>query len=92
MQVKVEFTGNYKDLFGVEEKDVELRNGATLHELAKAICASKECYQAIFDESGRPKPGVGVEEKNGRKVKLLDAGNTKLSDNDKIILFHFLPE
>ena len=87
MQIKVKFTGPYQDLFGTE-KDVELESGATLHDLATKICTSKESYQAIFDESGRPKPHVGVEEKNGRKVKLLDAGDAKLSDNDEIILFH----
>ena len=89
MQVKVIFTGHYKDLFGAE-KDVELDSGATLHDLAKAVCTSEEYYQAIFDESGRPKPGVGIEEHNGRRIKLLDAGDSKLKDNDKITFFHFI--
>jgi len=91
MNIKVKFTGHYKDIFG-EEKDVELKGGATLHDLAEAMCTSKEHYQAIFDDSGRPKPGVGIEEKKGRKLKLLDAGNAKLSDQDEIIIFHFMHE
>lgn len=88
MKVKVKFVGHYKDLFGAE-KDIELEKGASLHDLAKAVCTSKEYYDAIFDESGRPKPGVGVEEKNGRRLKLLDAGNSILRDGDEIILFRF---
>ena len=91
MQVKVKFTGHYEDLFG-SYKDVELEDGATLHDLAKTVCTSKEHYQAIFDDSGRPKPGVGIEEKNGRRIKLIEAGDSKLRDNDEIIIFHFLPE
>lgn len=87
MQVKVEFMGHYKDLFGAE-KDVELESGATLLDLAHAVCTSKECYQAIFDESGKPRPGVGIEEKKGRRLKLLHEGNAKLSNNDVIIFFH----
>ena len=88
MKVKVEFTGHYKDLFGAE-KDVELESGATLHDLAKTICNSEEYYQAIFDESGRPKPGVGIEDKHGKKVRLLDSGDAKLNDKDVIIIFIF---
>ena len=91
MQIKVKFTGHYKDLFG-EEKDVEVASGATLHDLANTICTSKEYYQAIFDDSGRPKPGVGIEDKHGRKVKLLHSGDEKLSDKDEIIIFHFMAE
>jgi len=87
MQVKVEFMGHYKDLFGAE-KDVELESGATLHDLAQAVCTSQECYQAIFDESGKPRRGVRVEEKNGRRLRLLDEGNVKLSDKDSVIFFH----
>jgi molybdopterin converting factor small subunit len=87
MQVKVKFMGHYKDLFGAE-KDVELESGATLHDLAQAVCTSQECYQAIFDESGKPRPHVGIEEKKGRKLKLLHEGSAKLSDKDLIIFYH----
>ena len=86
MQVKVRFMGHYKELFGVE-KDVELQDGASLHDLAMAVCTSEQCYQEVFDESGKPKPGVGIEEKHGRKLKLLDAGDAKLSDKDLVIFF-----
>ena len=79
--------GHYKDIFGAE-KDIELESGATLHDLAKVICTPGECYQAIFDESGKPRPHVGIEEKNGRKFKLLHEGNAKLSDKDVIIFYH----
>ena len=86
MQIKVKFMGHYKELFGTE-KDIELESGATLHDLAQAICTSPECYQEVFDESGKPRPHVGVEEKHGRKFKMLHEGNSKLSDKDVIILF-----
>ena len=87
MRVKVGFMGHYKDLFGAD-KDIELGSGATLQDLAQAVCTSQECYQAIFDESGKPRRGVGVEGKNGRRLKLLHDGEVKLSDKDSIIFFH----
>ena len=86
MRVKVGFMGHYKDLFGAE-RDMELESGASLLDLTQEVCPSEKCYQAIFDESGKPRHGVVVE-KNGRRLKLLHEGNTKLSDKDSIIFFH----
>jgi hypothetical protein len=86
MHVKVGFMGHYKDLFGAE-RDIELESGASLLDLAQEVCPFKDCYQAIFDDSGKPRRGVVVE-KNGRRLKLLHEGNAKLSDKDSIIFFH----
>jgi hypothetical protein len=86
MHVKLGFMGYYKGLFG-SERDIELESGAGLLDLAQEVCTSQECYQTIFDESGKPRRGVVVE-KNGRRLQLLHEGNAKLSDKDSIIFFH----
>jgi molybdopterin converting factor small subunit len=86
MQVKVRFYGNFSELFGTEEKMVELKEGATVGELVKGLCGSKQCFRAIFDESGKPRRDAYILCKC-KKVKLIDEEKTKLEDGDVIILY-----
>ncbi len=86
MQVKVRFFGNFSELFGTEEKMVELKEGATVGELVKGLCGSKQCFRAIFDESGKPRRDAYIMCKC-KKVKLIDEEKTKLEDGDVVILF-----
>ncbi|MFC2024347.1 MoaD/ThiS family protein [Chloroflexota bacterium] len=85
MLVKTKFMGHFVDLFGAE-KDVELERGANLHDLAMAVCTSKDCYQALFTDEGKPKPEVEIMRK-GSKVQLLHEANTKLSSTDVITFY-----
>ena len=85
MQVKAKFMGHFEDLFGAE-KDVELESGASLRDLAGAVCTSKECYQAIFSDSGKPRPGVGIMKK-GRRLLLLHEEDAKRNNKDVVTFY-----
>ena len=67
MKVKANFLARFWDLFGVEEKEVELESGASVRDLVERLCHTKECYQAIFDESGRPRGDVKILRKGERR-------------------------
>jgi molybdopterin converting factor small subunit len=60
MRVKVKFSGRFKELFGSEEKVIELESGATARSLVETLCSSKECRDEIFDERGRPRRCVEI--------------------------------
>lgn len=86
MKVKANFLARFWDLFGVEEKEVELESGASVRDLVERLCHTKECYQAIFDESGRPRGEVKILRK-GREVQLVDAEHSKLDDGDVVNIY-----
>jgi molybdopterin converting factor small subunit len=89
MQVKVRFFGNFQKLFGMEEKMVDLKEGATVGELVRGLCGSQQCFSAIFDQSGKPRHDAYIMCKC-KKVRLVDEEKTKLEDGDVIILYPLL--
>ena len=86
MKVKTIFWGRFKNLFGADKKEVELESGASLRDLTQALSRTKECYQTIFDESGRRRPGVEIMRK-GREVQLVNNERYKLHDGDIVEIY-----
>ena len=86
MKVKVKFYGNFRELFGSEEREIELEGGATARSLVEMLCSSKGCQDKIFDEHGRPRRCVEIMKK-GEKVQLVDDEHLKLEDGDVVSIF-----
>ena len=51
MKVKVRFFATLREVFGGEEKVVELKDGSNIQDLLDALCRSQRCRQVIFDSS-----------------------------------------
>ena len=86
MKVKVKFFAAFKELFGVEEKEVELNSKGSVRDLLNALCNSNECRQKLFKEDGEIRRDVGILRK-GKHVQLLYELDAKLEDGDVISMF-----
>ena len=86
MKVRVKFFATFRELFGAEEREVELDKGAGVGELLAALCDSNKCRQKIFDESGKIRRDVKMLKK-GRHIQLLDELHSELEDGDVVSVF-----
>ena len=86
MKVKVKFFAAFRELFGGEERELELDSRASVRDLLDVLCDSNECRQKLFDESGKLRRGVKMLKK-GRHVQFLDEAHAELEDGDVITMF-----
>jgi molybdopterin synthase sulfur carrier subunit len=86
VKVKVKFFAAFRELFGVEEKQVELNSKASVRDLLDALCDSNECRQKLFDDAGGIRHDVKMLRK-GKHVQLLDEPGSQLEDGDVISMF-----
>jgi molybdopterin synthase sulfur carrier subunit len=86
MKVKVKFFAAFRELFGVEEREVRLNSKASVRDLLNALCDSNECRQKLFDEAGGIRRDVKMLRK-GKHVQLLDEVDSELEDGDVISMF-----
>jgi len=86
IKVKVKFFTTFRQLFGVEAKDIELESGADIEALLHLLCDSRRCSQELFDPSGNIRGYVKIL-KNGRHIEFLDGTHTKLEEGDVVAMF-----
>ena len=86
MKVKVKFFAAFRELFGSEEKEIELESGANIQDLLAVLCDSPKCRQRIFDEAGKLRRDVKMLKK-GQHIQFLDGVHTELEDGDVIAMF-----
>ena len=60
MKVKVRFFATLREVFGGEEKVVELKDGSNIQDLLDDLCRSRRCRQVIFDSSGKPEKYIQI--------------------------------
>jgi len=82
----VKFFATFRELFGSQEKEVELESGANIQDLLNLLCDSRQCRQRIFDHSGELRSYIKIL-KEGRFIEFLDGVHTKLADGDVVAMF-----
>ncbi len=86
MKIKVKFFATFRELFGGEEKEIELESGSNIQDLLNLLCGSSQRRQEIFDNSGKLRPYVTIL-KNGRNIQFLGGLHTGLEKGDVIMIF-----
>jgi len=86
MKIRVKFFATFRELFGGEEKEIELENGSNIQDLLNRLCDLSRCHQKIFDDSGKLRPDVKILKKR-RHVQFLDGLDTQLEEGDVLIMF-----
>ena len=86
MKIKVKFFAPFRELFGANESEIELRSAPDVRELLDLLCDSDERREKVFDQFGELRPYVMIL-KNGQPVQILDGVQTKLEEGDEIAIF-----
>jgi len=86
MKVKVMFFAPFRELFGANEREIELEGASDVQELLNILCDSDERREKVFDQFGELRPYVMIL-KNGQPVQILDGVQTKLEEGDEIAIF-----
>lgn len=86
MKIKVKFFAPFRELFGANESEIELRSAPDVRELLNLLCKSSERRDKLFDQSGELRPYVMIL-KNGQPIQILDGVRTKLEEGDEIAIF-----
>jgi molybdopterin synthase sulfur carrier subunit len=86
MKIKVKFYATFKELFGAEVKEIELKDGSHIQDLLNLLCNSRQCSQEIFDQSGNISRYIKIL-KNGRHIEFLDGVHTELGEGDVVAMF-----
>ena len=86
MRIKVKFLATLKELFGGEEKEIEVAaGGSNILDLLNLLCDSPQRRQKIFDHSDKPRSYIQIF-KNRRPIQSLDGIHTKLAEGDVIVV------
>jgi len=85
MIIKVKAFARFGEVLG-KELDLELDAKSDMEGLLSVLCASRDAYDLIFDESGRIREYVNIL-KGGRHIRSLDGIRTALEDGDEIAIF-----
>ncbi len=86
MKVKVMFFAPFRELFGANEREIELEGASDVQELLNILCDSDERREKVFDQFGELRPYVMIL-KNGRPIQTLDGIRTELEEGDEIAIF-----
>ena len=83
MKVKVRFFATLREVFGGEEKVVELKDGSNIQDLLDDLCRSQRCRQVIFDSSGKPEKYIQIM-KNRQPIQSFHGIHTRLGEGDVV--------
>jgi len=86
MKIKVKFFAPFRELFGANESEIELRSAPDVRELLDLLCDSDERREKVFDQYGELNSYVMIL-KNGRPIQTLGGILTQLEDGDEIAIF-----
>jgi len=86
MKITVKFFAPFRELFGANESEIELRNAPDVREFLNLLCDSDERRDKIFDQSGELRPYVMIL-KNRQPIQIFDGVRTKLKEGDEIAIF-----
>ena len=86
MKVRVKFFAAFREIFGGEEREIELNSGASVQDLLAILCDSNDSRQKLCDEAGRLRRDVKMLKK-GKHIQLVDETHSELEDGDVISLF-----
>ena len=83
MKIRVKFFATLRELFGAEEKEIELESGSDILDLLNILCDSSRRRQMIFDNSGKLRPYIQVL-KNRKPIQSLGGIHVELKEGDLV--------
>jgi len=86
MKVKVRFFAPFRELFGVNEGEIELSGAHDVRELLDLLCNSDKRREQIFDQFGELRSHVMIF-KNGQPIQMSGGIQTELKEGDEIAIF-----
>lgn len=88
MKIKVKFHSKFKDVFATDQMEVELDDGAKVHDLLRLLCHSEERRKSLFSlENTKLRHDVMVA-RNGLFILYLNRLNTPLHKGDTLTIFY----
>lgn len=89
MKINVKFSARFRDIFGTNERQVELQDGANVRDLLNILCNSNDLRIKLFGAGNNLRANVLVT-KNGRFIVHLNWLETALADGDKVEILNLL--
>jgi len=86
MKIKVKFFSILREVFGTEEKEVELKSGSNILDLLNILCDLPHRHETIFGDSSEPKTYIQIF-KNGKPIQSLNGIQTKFREGDTVAIF-----
>ena len=86
MKVKVKFFAPFREIFGANESEMELKGAPDVQALLNLLCDSNERRDKIFDQFGKLNSSVMIM-KNGQPIQTLGGILAQLEDGDEIAIF-----
>ena len=86
MKIKVKFYVDFKKLFGEDEIEVDINDGASVQDMLTKLCDTDQRRQAILDGSGKVKPSVMVIVKRGKRSDIVNKERAQLKDGDVVMV------
>ncbi|MFC2024676.1 ubiquitin-like small modifier protein 1 [Chloroflexota bacterium] len=86
MRVKVKLFAAFRETFGGEWREIELKSGATMHDLLQDLCDTPQRQKRLFDESGKLRRDVKLI-KSRRRITLSKEEEAALVDGDVVAMF-----
>ena len=84
MKVHVKFRTIFREVFGMDEMELDLDSGANILSLLNILCDSQDRRAKIFDSSNTNLRRHVTITKNGRFILHLNWLQTELFDGDKV--------
>jgi molybdopterin converting factor small subunit len=86
MKIRVKFFATFKELFGGDERTLELGSQAGLPDLINILCDSRaECHKALLDDSGKLRRDIKLMKK-GKDIEIMNE-TSQLRDGDVVLMF-----
>jgi molybdopterin synthase sulfur carrier subunit len=86
MKIKVKFCLDFRELFGVSEKEIDTDEGINVEDLLNLICNSYRCRKKIFDEPNKINSQVRILI-NGHSIRGSDGLHTGIKQGDVVTIF-----
>jgi len=87
IEVTVKFSYRFKQLFGISEKSLQLKDRASVRDLLAVLCDTEEKTKGIFGRDGDLRHDVMLS-KNGLFVLYLNRLDTVLEHGDVASVFY----
>ena len=88
MRIRVRFHSRFKDIFGTEQMDIDLEDGANVRDLIGVLCADETQSKSIYAERGKRLRHDVLLTKNRRFIFHMKRLDTELGDNDEVAILY----
>lgn len=88
MKIYVHFHSRFRNLFDAREKEIEMKKGANVRDLLRALCVTQAQTKSLYAEPDRRLRHDVLITKNRRFIFHMRRLDTELEDNDEIAILY----